>query len=79
MGHLVTLPGTSPENKFTIDDGQHAAVSVGANMDMELIWDLFTQLHRRVRSPLRRPTRSARARKRTPPPLRPPIGRHRPA
>lgn len=41
-GHLVTAPSTSPENKFKTADGQSAAVSMAATMDMALIWDLFT-------------------------------------
>jgi alpha-L-fucosidase 2 len=41
-GQLVTMPSTSPENKFTTPDGQHAAVSMASTADMALIWDLFT-------------------------------------
>lgn len=41
-GYLVTAPSTSPENKFTTPDGQHAAVSMAATADLALIWDLFT-------------------------------------
>ena len=41
-GHLVTVPSTSPENKFTTAEGQHAAVSMASTMDMAIIWDLFT-------------------------------------
>ncbi|MEZ4618447.1 MAG: glycoside hydrolase family 95 protein [Caldilineaceae bacterium] len=41
-GHLITSPSTSPENKFTTSDGQHAAVSAASTMDMAIIWDLFT-------------------------------------
>lgn len=41
-GYLITGPSTSPENKFTTPDGQHAAVSAAATMDMWLIRDLFT-------------------------------------
>jgi alpha-L-fucosidase 2 len=41
-GHLITGPSTSPENKFTTPDGQHAAISAAATMDSELIWDLFS-------------------------------------
>ncbi|MCC9078497.1 glycoside hydrolase family 95 protein [Litorilinea aerophila] len=40
--HLVTAPSTSPENKFTTPDGQRAAVSMAATMDMALMRDLFT-------------------------------------
>lgn len=42
QGHLITAPSTSPENKFTTLDGQHAAVSAASTMDMAIIWDLFT-------------------------------------
>jgi alpha-L-fucosidase 2 len=41
-GHLVTCPSTSPENSFLTPDGAAAAVSVASTMDMQLIWDLFT-------------------------------------
>lgn len=41
-GSLVTSPSTSPENKFTTSDGQHAAVSMASTMDMAIIRDLFT-------------------------------------
>jgi alpha-L-fucosidase 2 len=41
-GHLVTVPSTSPENKFHTPDGQQAAISAASSMDMALIWDLFT-------------------------------------
>ncbi|CAN5795495.1 glycoside hydrolase family 95 protein [soil metagenome] len=42
QGHLVTAPSTSPENKFTTPDGQHAAVSMASTMDLAIIWDLLT-------------------------------------
>jgi alpha-L-fucosidase 2 len=41
-GYLVTCPSTSPENSFLDEEGQKAAVSAGSSMDMQLIWDLFT-------------------------------------
>jgi alpha-L-fucosidase 2 len=41
-GCLVTCPSTSPENSFLDEAGGKAAVSAGASMDMQLIWDLFT-------------------------------------
>ncbi|MDP9352613.1 MAG: glycoside hydrolase family 95 protein, partial [Chloroflexota bacterium] len=41
-GHLVTTPSTSPENKFTTQGGQTAAVSMASTNDMAIIWDLFT-------------------------------------
>jgi alpha-L-fucosidase 2 len=42
-GHLVTLPSTSPENKF-IWEGKQESVSMGSTSDMQLTWDLFTNL-----------------------------------
>lgn len=42
QGRLITAPATSPENKFTTPEGQHAAVSAASTMDMAIIWDLFT-------------------------------------
>ncbi len=42
QGHLVTVPSTSPENKFTTPDGQIAGVSMASTMDMAIIHDLFT-------------------------------------
>jgi len=41
-GWLVTAPATSPENKFTTPEGQHAAVSAASTLDMALLHDLFT-------------------------------------
>ncbi|PQP83087.1 alpha-L-fucosidase [Paenibacillus sp. PCH8] len=40
-GHLITSPSTSPEHKFRTADGM-AAVSAAASMDLELMWDVFT-------------------------------------
>ena len=40
-GRLVTSPATSPEHKFVTPDGQQAAVSMAATMDLALIRDLF--------------------------------------
>lgn len=42
-GRLVTIPSTSPENKF-IWQGQPESVSMASTSDMVLIWDLFTNL-----------------------------------
>jgi alpha-L-fucosidase 2 len=42
QGRLVTAPATSPENKFHTPDGQVAAISMAATMDMQIIWDLFS-------------------------------------
>jgi alpha-L-fucosidase 2 len=41
-GYRVTAPSTSPEHKFRLPDGNFAATSIAATMDMELLWDLFT-------------------------------------
>ncbi len=41
-GHLVTAPSTSPENKFRTPDGWTAGVSMASTMDMQIIWDLFS-------------------------------------
>lgn len=43
-GQLVTAPSTSPENEFITDKGYKGCVSVASAMDMEQIWDLFTNL-----------------------------------
>ena len=42
QGHLVTAPSTSPENRFRTAEGKVASVSIGAAMDRQIIWDLFT-------------------------------------
>lgn len=41
-GHLVTAPSASPELGFLLPDGRKATVSMATTMDMEIIWDLFT-------------------------------------
>ena len=41
-GRLVTAPSTSPENAFRTDDGKRGSVCVGAAMDRQIIWDLYT-------------------------------------
>ena len=41
-GHLVTAPSTSPENRFRMPDGKQGSVCVGAAMDRQIIWDLYT-------------------------------------
>jgi alpha-L-fucosidase 2 len=41
-GHLVTMPSTSPELGFITPDGTKGMVTKGATMDLEIIWDLFT-------------------------------------
>ncbi|AZN41497.1 glycoside hydrolase family 95 protein [Paenibacillus albus] len=40
-GRLITSPSTSPEHKFRTGDGL-AGVSAASAMDLEIIWDLFT-------------------------------------
>ncbi|QHW34673.1 glycoside hydrolase family 95 protein [Paenibacillus rhizovicinus] len=40
-GRLVTMPSTSPEHKFRTEEGLAGVTSASA-MDLELIWDLFT-------------------------------------
>lgn len=41
-GKLVTAPAFSPENLFTLPDGTQAQTSIASSMDMELIWEIFT-------------------------------------
>ncbi|MHA1372051.1 MAG: glycosyl hydrolase family 95 catalytic domain-containing protein, partial [Promethearchaeota archaeon] len=41
-GYLISPPSTSPENAYVADDGQKAAVTKASTMDMEIIWDTFT-------------------------------------
>jgi alpha-L-fucosidase 2 len=41
-GYLLTAPSTSPENKFIAPDGTITNICTGSTMDMEIIWDLFT-------------------------------------
>ncbi|HKD74136.1 MAG TPA: glycoside hydrolase family 95 protein, partial [Ktedonobacterales bacterium] len=41
-GNLITSPSTSPEHHYRLPDGSTASVSAAATMDMELLWDLFT-------------------------------------
>lgn len=40
-GRLITSPSTSPENKFTYDDGKVSSVAQASAMDMTLIAELF--------------------------------------
>ncbi|MEO7911809.1 MAG: glycoside hydrolase family 95 protein [Roseiflexaceae bacterium] len=42
QGQLVTAPSTSPENKFRTPNGQAAGISMASTMDMQIIWDLFS-------------------------------------
>jgi alpha-L-fucosidase 2 len=41
-GHLVTAPSTSPELGFITSTGVKSSVSLASTMDLEIIWDLFT-------------------------------------
>jgi alpha-L-fucosidase 2 len=43
-GRLVTAPSTSPENVYLHPKGYKGTVTVASAMDMEIIWDLFTNL-----------------------------------
>lgn len=42
-GYLLTVPSTSPENDYYLNGKKHA-VTMGATMDMSIIWDLFSNL-----------------------------------
>jgi alpha-L-fucosidase 2 len=41
-GLLVSGPSSSPENKFITKEGDTSNITMGPTMDMEIIWDLFT-------------------------------------
>ena len=41
-GYLVSGPSTSPENRFHTPDGEVANLTMGATMDHQIIYDLFT-------------------------------------
>jgi alpha-L-fucosidase 2 len=43
-GELVTAPSTSPENIYLHPSGFKGAVTIASAMDMEIIWDLFTNV-----------------------------------
>jgi alpha-L-fucosidase 2 len=43
-GYLVTAPSTSPENVYIHPKGFNGTVTIASAMDMEIIWDLFTNL-----------------------------------
>jgi alpha-L-fucosidase 2 len=42
QGHLVTAPSASPEQAFHAPDGTRGVVTKAATMDLEIIWDHFT-------------------------------------
>ncbi|GHH97821.1 glycoside hydrolase family 95 protein [Neobacillus kokaensis] len=41
-GYLITSPSTSPEHHFYFADGQAGSVTKGSTMDLQIIWDLFS-------------------------------------
>jgi len=41
-GELVSGPSISPENRFQTADGQNGTMTMGAAMDQQIIYDLFT-------------------------------------
>ncbi len=43
-GVLVTAPSTSPENAYVLPNGTKGAVTIASAMDMEIIWDLLTNI-----------------------------------
>jgi alpha-L-fucosidase 2 len=43
-GVLVTAPSTSPENVYLHPNGFKGTVTIASAMDMQIIWDLFTNL-----------------------------------
>ena len=43
-GHFVTAPSTSPENAYIDENGKKGVVTIASTMDMEIIWDLLTNL-----------------------------------
>ena len=43
-GVLVTAPSTSPENVYIHPNGFKGTVTIASAMDMEIIWDLFTNI-----------------------------------
>ena len=43
-GHYITSPSTSPENAFYDDNGRRGVVTIGSAMDLEICWELFTDV-----------------------------------
>jgi len=43
-GYLVTAPSTSPENVYYDKNGDKQALTIASAMDMEIIWDIFTNV-----------------------------------
>ncbi|MET0267515.1 MAG: glycoside hydrolase family 95 protein, partial [Duganella sp.] len=44
QGRLATAPSTSPENVYIHPKGYQGTVTISSAMDMEIIWDLLTNL-----------------------------------
>lgn len=43
-GYLVTAPSTSPENVYLDKNGKAQSLTIASAMDMQIIWDLFTNV-----------------------------------
>ncbi|HBL71919.1 MAG TPA: hypothetical protein DD409_02955, partial [Bacteroidales bacterium] len=43
-GYLVTAPSTSPENSYYDKKGKNVVITIASAMDMEIIYDLFTNV-----------------------------------
>lgn len=43
-GKYVTSPSTSPENGFIDENGKRGQVTIGSAMDLEICWELFTDV-----------------------------------
>ena len=43
-GEYITAPSTSPENMFIDDNGRRGVVTMGSAMDLEIAWDLLTNV-----------------------------------
>lgn len=43
-GEYITAPSTSPENSFIDENGRKGVVTMGSAMDLELSWDLLTNV-----------------------------------
>lgn len=43
-GEYITAPSTSPENKFIDENGRIGVVTMGSAMDLEISWDLLTNI-----------------------------------
>ena len=43
-GKYITSPSTSPENAFYDDNGNRGQVTIGSAMDLEICWELFTDV-----------------------------------